>query len=88
MAGHRAFEFFKPVKDDVDLGQFSFSLDHQEPLSVWGDVVVLKSGRNWGGSIGSFKQHFRSSRTESRFGLDGDRHHSVTTAIEKLPAIG
>jgi len=38
---HQAFEFFKPVEDDVDLALLSpLFLDHQESLPVGGDVVV------------------------------------------------
>ncbi len=48
---HQAFEFFKPVLDDVDLGRGLVPPNHQESLSVGGDVVILKSGRSWGGSI-------------------------------------
>ncbi len=45
--GDEAFEFFKPVEDDVDLAGLAafYSLDHQELLSVWGDIVVLKKIR-------------------------------------------
>ncbi len=44
VGGHHAFEFFKPVKDDVDLGLLSplffYCLDHQEALAVGRDVIV------------------------------------------------
>ncbi len=39
---HQAFEFFKPVEDDVDLSRPSFllyCLDHHEPLAVGCDVL-------------------------------------------------
>ena len=38
---HQAFEFFKLVEDDVDLGLVgSLFLNHQEPLAVGMDVVM------------------------------------------------
>ncbi len=39
---HQAFEFFKPVEDDVDLAGLAafYWFDHQKALAVGGDVVV------------------------------------------------
>ncbi len=50
VGGGEAFEFFKPVEDDVDVGPFLIWLHHQEPLAVWGNVIVLYSGVNAAGS--------------------------------------
>jgi len=43
---HQAFEFFKPVEDDVDLACPSFllyCLDHQKPLAVARDIVECRT---------------------------------------------
>jgi len=44
---HQAFEFFKPVEDDVDLGPSSLSQvvkvcrkDHYKPFTVGFDVII------------------------------------------------
>ncbi len=38
VGGHQAFEFFKPVENDVDLARFLF--DHHELLAVSRDIVI------------------------------------------------
>ncbi len=44
----QAFEFFKPVEDDVDWGLFLCCIffHHQEPVPVRGNVVILESSRS------------------------------------------
>ncbi len=80
---HQAFEFFKPVEDDVDLAWALFFLDHQESLAVRGGVL-RQAARN----IRSFKQYSGLAGTERRFRLNGDNHYLVAAAIKKLCAVG
>ena len=80
---HQAFEFFKPVEDDVDLGfLLLFLLDHQKALSVWGDVIIGAIPNAW--SVLSFENRLRYSYPELRLSLNANGHHLVTVSIEKL----
>ena len=86
---HQAFEFFKPVEDDVDLGRSRFlHLDHHEPLAVGCDIVECRTP--CASCINSLKEQPGSSCSESWFGRNVNGHHLVAAfvAVEQLSSVG
>jgi hypothetical protein len=86
MGRHQAFEIFKPVENDVDLG-YPLCPDHQKPLSVGGNVVVLQTGDELAGQIRSCKQDAWSTCSKWGFRLDRYCHHLVSDLIKELLSI-
>ena len=78
---HQAFEFFKPVEDDVHLGKLRLlSRQHNKVPSIWSNVVVF--------IVLSFKEWSWRPRTEVWLEFDADRHHRRAAAVEELVALG
>src|SRR3972149_533156 len=82
------FQLLGPVGNDADPGgrRFFFFPDHEETLAVGGDVVVGVAQPPVA-LVTSFEKHFGLRQTEGRLGLDFDRHHLVTTAVEDLAPV-
>jgi len=87
---HQAFEFFKPVEDDVDLGRGPLTfvtgfLNHQKPLAIGRNIVVTAPAK----VVASREQDLGTSRRKNRLSLDANRHHRlpVGAAVEQLPPI-
>src|SRR3989304_5519035 len=67
----QSLQLFREVQADANLGEAPIWIaDHQEPLSVGGNIVARVTGGV--GLVGSVKQELRSSR--SKGGADLDRH--------------
>ena len=83
-----AFEFLEPVEDDIDLcgpGLRHDGLQHQEPMSVWIDIVKRKAGSRW--QVRSLKEHLRRSRRKAGVRVHGHCHNPVPAAVKQLTSL-
>ena len=84
---YQAFEFLKPVEDDVDLGGRSFHVtcsDHDEALAIRSHIIIrylpIVVER-------SLKKKSWPFRIESWLHLKRNDHHLISFSIEQLRPI-